>query len=80
MNQRIPKEWETEFFAGQRTEQVPFALNDYVKVMSGPLAGCYGSVISIMPGRPELSFLVEMNEGNDEVLAASVLQLESTDN
>ena len=30
---------EADFYAGRRTEEIPFALNDYVKVKSGPLAG-----------------------------------------
>lgn len=75
MSQRTPKEWETDFYAGRRTEEVPFALNDYVKVISGPLVGRYGSIITVMPNRPELSLVVEIDWGNDEVVAASDLEL-----
>jgi len=55
----VPGEIERRFFAGERSERVRFAVNDSVRVTSGPHAGRTASVISLVAVEPEVVFLLE---------------------
>ena len=55
----ISTEVHERFFQGCRTDEVRFVLNDAVNVTSGPYAGRFGAVISILSLDPEVTFLVE---------------------
>jgi len=56
---KIPSYIEDQFIAGKRTGQVRFALNDSVRVTSGPHAGRTAAVISVVAIDPEAVFLLE---------------------
>ena len=55
----IPKETEDRFFAGQRSSDVQFVINDTVRITGGPRAGTEAAVISITAIEPEVVYLVE---------------------
>jgi len=55
----IANEVHARFFEGRRTDEVRFVINDAVNVTSGPHAGRFGAVISILSLNPEVTFLVE---------------------
>jgi len=55
----IPNEVHERFFEGRRTDEVRFVVNDAVNVTSGPHAGRFGPVISILSLDPEVTYLVE---------------------
>jgi hypothetical protein len=55
----IPKEVSEQFFAGKRTEQVRFVVNDSVNVVSGLNKKRMGSVVSIFSLEPVTTYLIE---------------------
>ena len=50
----IANEVHARFFEGRRTDEVRFVINDAVNVTSGPHAGRFGAVISILSLDPEV--------------------------
>ncbi len=74
MNQ-IPQELQDSFYAGIRTELVPFVINDPVGITTGPYAGQCAAVISLETINPEVTFLVELgSNGLDVTLPVSALR------
>jgi hypothetical protein len=75
----VPSEIEQRFFAGERSEQVRFAINDSVRVTSGPHAGRTAAVISLVAVDPEVVFVLEPGSppwGDIEVPQASIEPLD----
>ncbi len=70
----VPKAVDEAFYAGKRTNEFPFAINDAVDIVDGPYAGRVGSVISIGSIEPEVTFLVELNDGRDVFVPVSVMR------
>ena len=58
----LPDDIEQKFFVGERTERVRFALNDSVRVKSGPHVGRTAAVVSITRMDPEPVFILEPGE------------------
>jgi transcription antitermination factor NusG len=70
-----PSDIERRFLAGERSEQVRFAVNDSVRVTSGCHAGRTATVISIRAVEPEVVFVLEPGSppwGDIEVPQASI--------
>ncbi|TCV93266.1 hypothetical protein EC912_105126 [Luteibacter rhizovicinus] len=44
---------------------VTFMHNDYVRVLSGELAGSFGSLVTVLELEPEPTFLLELETGFD---------------
>jgi hypothetical protein len=55
----VPSHIEQQFFAGMRSEEVRFAINDSVRITSGPHAGRTAAVVSIVAVDPEAIFVLE---------------------
>ena len=72
----IPKHLEDAFFAGKRTDEVRFAINDPVKFSAGPNKGKGGAVISIVSMNPEVSLTIELSDGTDVVAPISEICLD----
>lgn len=67
------------FYAGERGPQMPFVVNDSVRVVGGTASGLTGAVISVEEIEPGLVYLVESGQdGNDTIVAANDLQLLDT--
>ena len=58
----VPNEVSDHFYAGHRTDQVRFVINDAVRIMAGPHAKRTGAVISVLTIEPETTFLIEPGE------------------
>jgi hypothetical protein len=70
---------EKDFFAGKRTNRVPFAINDSVEVTKGPNSGRVGAVISIQTLSPEVTVIVELgDDGTDIEVPITFLRLLET--
>ena len=63
------------FFAGKRSKEMPFVVNDTVLITNGPYQERLGAVISPAPTAIEPSFQVELSEGRDIVVRADDLAL-----
>lgn len=72
---RLPKSIEDDFFAGRRSDLVPFVINDAVEVVYGLHTGRRGAVISIDAVEPELRLRVELDDGFDVQLVAKQIRL-----
>ena len=72
---QIPEQIQEAFFAGSRSADVPFVINDAVHVVVGDHAGRGGAVISLLAMEPELLVAVELEDGSDAELVASQLRL-----
>lgn len=70
----VPAEMDAAFYAGHRTQEVPFAINDAVVIVAGPNAGRRGAVISIEAMSPTVTILVETGEGEDVLVPVSSLR------
>ena len=75
----VPDAADEAFFAGRRTEEIPFVVNDSVDIVDGPYTGRSGSVISIETIKPEATLLVELADGKDVIVPLSILRLSSDD-
>ena len=64
------------FFAGGRTDEIRFTLNDPVRIISGPHAKRVGAVISILTVEPEVTYLIEPGEAPWDNLQVSQSRLE----
>jgi hypothetical protein len=72
----VSKETGDAFWAGRRSEELPFVVNDAVEILGGPHVQERGAVISIELTQPELAFLIELgSDGREAVVAASLLRL-----
>jgi hypothetical protein len=62
------------FYEGRRSESLPLAVNDVVTVTWGKRVGVRAWVISLRTIHPEPSYLVEYEEGSDEVVPLSSIR------
>jgi hypothetical protein len=53
------------FLNRQDIDGVSFAHNNYVRVVTGELAGCFGSLVSLIAIEPEPLFILESEAGFD---------------
>jgi hypothetical protein len=58
----IPRDVEQRFLAGERSEQLRFAINDPVRITAGPHKGRMAAVVSLASVEPEIVFIVEPGE------------------
>ena len=56
------------FYEGRRSEVFPLAVNDVVTVKEGRKSGAVAWVISLESDEPEPKYLVEYEDGSDEIL------------
>ena len=75
----VPGEVTEKFYAGLRTDQVRFVINDTVRITGGPHAERTGSVISVVSVEPETTFLIEPGESPWGDLQVSQSKLELID-
>ena len=59
---------EKEFYEGNRTETVPFVINDSVEITIGTAKGKLAAVISIEPSDSGMSYLVEPGDGSGDLI------------
>jgi len=71
----IPKNIEEAFYEGNLSQGINYKINDSVFVLKGELSGESGAVISIESLEPEPTYLVELGNGGDVVIAQSNLKL-----
>lgn len=64
----VPEPIDEAFYAGRRTEEVPFVINDCVRIVEGPLSGKRGAVLSVESIRPEATVRVELGEDGTDVI------------
>lgn len=57
------------FYESRRTVTLPLAVNDVVIVKEGKIAGAQAWVISLQCVSPEPRYLIEYEDGSEEVLA-----------
>lgn len=72
----VPQSIDDAFFAGTRSAEMPFVVNDDVRVVSGQYEGRSGAVISIERMCPTMLVLVEMGDGLEIVFDVSALTRE----
>jgi hypothetical protein len=68
-----------EFFAGRRSEKMPFVHNDQVEITSGAYAGHVGTVDLLDLSHAELRYLVGFEDGTDEIFASDALRRVNSD-
>ena len=56
------------FYAGARTERLPFVVNDSVCVKEGSNKGQFAAVISLERIDPEPFYLVELGQNGDDIV------------
>lgn len=66
---------EGDFFEGRRSAALPFCVSDEVEVVRGVYSGKRGEVILLDQSHDNVRFLVDFNDGTDEVFDPSDLQL-----
>ena len=71
----LPETLQEDFFAGRRSAQLPYCVNDTVEVTSGPYTGRRGAVALLDRSGDTAKFLVEFGDGTDELLPAQLLTL-----
>lgn len=62
------------FYAARRSEAYPLAVNDIVIVRGGRKCGAVAWVISIQAEVPTVKYLVEYEDGSDEIVPLSALE------
>ncbi|HET7537059.1 MAG TPA: hypothetical protein VFJ90_11425 [Candidatus Didemnitutus sp.] len=62
------------FYAARRSETYPLAVNDVVTVKAGRKSGAVAWVISIQAEAPAVKYLVEYEDGSDEIVLLSALE------
>jgi hypothetical protein len=62
------------FYAARRSEIYPLAVNDLVIVKEGRKRGALAWVISIQAEAPTVKYLVEYEDGSDEIALLSALE------
>ncbi len=71
----INKEIEADFYAGNRSDKLPFVVNDSVEILQGDYKGRAAAVISAENVEPETTYLIELGDGSgDLVLPAKWLK------
>ncbi len=70
----IPESIIDALYAGQRSETYPLAVNDVVCVKAGARAGATAWVISLRSEAPAVKYLIEYEDGSDEVVALTELE------
>ncbi|HSY42814.1 MAG TPA: hypothetical protein VK811_02820 [Candidatus Acidoferrum sp.] len=63
-----------DFYAGNRSEKIPFVLNDKAKVLRGVYASRFGAVVSINISEVMPKFLIEFGDGTDELVPLDNLE------
>lgn len=63
------------FYDGKRSETLPLVVNDVVTVKEGKKSGAIAWVISIQEEKPEPKYLVEYEDGSDEILPLTKIEL-----
>lgn len=63
MNNKI----EMDFYEGNRSEELPFVINDSVEILEGSDKGKTASVISVLNNKTELSYLIEKSDGTGDI-------------
>jgi hypothetical protein len=72
MNNKI----EMDFYEGNRSEELPFVINDSVEILEGSDKGKTASVISILNNKTELSYLIEKSDGTGDIsISATSIKL-----
>ena len=61
------------FYEGKRSDALPLAVNDVVTVKAGDKSGAPAWVISLEEEAPEPKYLVEYEDGSDEILPLGIL-------
>ena len=70
----LPESLENDFHAGHRSKTLPFCVNDIVEVVAGPYSGRRGPVVALDRQGPKPRFLVDFEDGTDELLDRDVLR------
>ena len=74
----INKELQKEFYEAKRSKMLPFIINDRVEVQNGPHKGKIAYVISISSIEPELSYLIEFEDGSgDFEISTNLIRLDT---
>jgi len=68
---------DNEFFEGKRSAELPFVINDEVRVISGIHAGRTGWVVALVRSSESAQYQVEFGDGTDELFPAGALTLKS---
>ena len=63
------------FYHGRRSGELPFVVDDQVRVTHGVYHGQTGTVAVLDWSGAELRYLVEFGDGTDELLLGSALEL-----
>jgi hypothetical protein len=71
----LPESLNDDFFEGRRSDVLPFCVNDLVEVIAGVYAGRQGFVELLDRTRDLPRFLVDLQDGTDELFGASDLSL-----
>lgn len=71
----LPESLDHDFFAGRRSTQLPYCVNDAVEVTGGPYHGRRGAVVLLDRSGESPRFLVDFGDGTDELLPADLLKL-----
>jgi len=70
----LPASLIEDFYAGRRTGPLKFRENDRVRVLSGPYAGRTGAVVNLDITNAEPFYLVDFEDGTDELLPQTALE------
>ena len=71
----IASDHDADFFAGRRSDALPFCVNDTVEVLRGVYVGRVGAVVLLDRSRESFHFLVEFGDGTDELIEPQNLAL-----
>ena len=67
---------EIDFYEGNRSEDLPFIINDSVEILDGSDKGKIAAVISVLNNKTGLSYLIEKSDGTGDVsITAASIQL-----
>jgi len=64
----VPKQVDDAFYAGQRSIDVPFVINDAVAIVAGEYRGITGAAISIESFRPKVQLRIECGKTGADVI------------
>jgi hypothetical protein len=71
----LPEQQLEAFYSGIRSEQLPLCVNDIVTVLAGRKPNERACVISLQSIEPSVTYLVEYEDGSDELVAVEHLRL-----
>jgi hypothetical protein len=63
-----------DFYAGRRSKDLPFVLNDTAKILRGVYASRSGDVVCIDISETTPKFLIEFGDGTDELVPLDNLE------